>query len=171
MECLAQFLLQNRFSNCYWAVLNKWIHMHASGFLQGVWGRGHEDPLLPLSSPLIIVFKGRWLHSWLLFPSLIGIPGPVHIAACWFLQESSGPVFPPALNGPHASTVLQQQPETDDRGQAFVRLQLFQTERNELPAVKCFYPFGFMWGSIIPCAVYSFITVFSPLKGKVPSVK
>lgn len=45
----------------------------------------------------------------------------MHIATCLSLQESSGPVFPSAPDGSHASTLLQQQPETDDRGQAFVR--------------------------------------------------
>lgn len=74
------------------------------------------------------------------------MPGPVHTAAYEVLQEAGGPVLPPAPDGPPTSAVLQQQPETDHWGEAFVRwccyLRLNKGCQSFTPHIRYPYPGG-----------------------------
>lgn len=101
-----EWLAQNGFSSCSWMK----EHMHASGFTQG--GGDGVCQVPPLSSLRLDQVRRELVTSLALSPSLAGIPGPVHIIARCLLQESSGPVLPSAIDGPHVSTLLQQQHAT-----------------------------------------------------------
>lgn len=146
--------------------------MLASGFLQGSWGKGCRVPPFPHPSSLLPGFKGRWLHSWRqTFPlqasqalcTLLPL-GPYKKAVAQFFPQLLMALMLQLFYSSNLRLMTEERPLWDTRG-------CFRLNKKCTPAVKYLYSFGFLWNYIIPCAVYSFIIVFSPLKGRMPLEK